>query len=157
MFSFRRSLYRYQVLSRNDDGTLRLWTNRFRYVTRFIDRSILTNYSGETWRRRMLIWGEIAVLVAVTAGVVTLLMTSGELKNRVASTLGFKSNLTTTLSSSCRDPPIRQEWRQLSVSEKKKYITAVKCLQTTPSRWNSNDTLYDDFPRLHQLVGTFGE
>jgi hypothetical protein len=57
----------------------------------------------------------------------------------------------------CTNPPLRREWRQLSSNEKKNYIAAVKCFQTSPSRLNANDTLYDDFPRVHSQIGTFGK
>jgi hypothetical protein len=94
----------------------------------------------------------VLVVLLVLLVVVTLAPFLGEFRGRLANRKDFKSD-----STSCADPPMRREWRQLSVSQKKEYISAVKCLQSTASRWHENDTLYDDFPRLHQLVGTFGK
>lgn len=91
-------------------------------------------------------------MLLVLIAIVALLPFLKEFRDRLTNRKGFKSE-----STSCADPPTRREWRQLLTHEKKEYIAAVKCLQGTPSRWHENDTLYDDFPRLHQLVGTFGE
>ena len=58
-------------------------------------------------------------------------------------------------SSQCTDPSIRREWRSLSRSEKKDYIDAVQCLRTTPSKLGLNQSLYDDFPYVHNRVGAY--
>lgn len=55
----------------------------------------------------------------------------------------------------CRDPPVRREWRTLSKKEKHDYVDAVQCLRTTPSRLGMNQSLYDDFPWIHTLVGGY--
>jgi hypothetical protein len=91
----------------------------------------------------------VLLLLLVVVAVVPFLR---EFRDRLANRKSFKSD-----SISCPDPPMRREWRQLNVSQKKEYISATKCLQSTASRWHENDTLYDDFPRLYQLVGTFGK
>jgi len=52
----------------------------------------------------------------------------------------------------CAQPSLRQEWRTLSDPEKDSYIEAVQCLSTKPSMSVTNDTLYDDFPRVHELT-----
>lgn len=49
----------------------------------------------------------------------------------------------------CEKPPVRREWRSLSQVEKSDYIMAVQCLRTIPSKLNSGNMLYDDFPRVH--------
>jgi hypothetical protein len=90
-------------------------------------------------------------VVLVVGGATVLLPNSQEFRNLVSSNLDPSSS-----PKICSDPPARLEWRQLRPHEKREYISAVKCLQSTQSEWHLNDTLYDDFPRLHQLVGTFG-
>ena len=56
---------------------------------------------------------------------------------------------------SCTNPPLRREWRSLARVEKDKYIQAVKCLKTIPSRLGLNQTLYDDFPWVHSNFGEY--
>ncbi|KAL6704152.1 hypothetical protein ACN47E_008712 [Coniothyrium glycines] len=48
-------------------------------------------------------------------------------------------------------PPIRREWRSLSLAERDAYIDAVLCLKTRPSRLGLAHSLYDDFPYIHNL------
>ena len=57
------------------------------------------------------------------------------------------------ISSTCTDPVIRREWRDLSNVEKSDYIAAVQCLRNSPSRLALNQTLYDDFPYVHSRNG----
>ena len=56
----------------------------------------------------------------------------------------------------CQDPPIRREWRSLSLVQKHEYVDAVLCLRTIPSSLNPNMSLYDDFPFLHDTIGAYG-
>ncbi|KAM0795969.1 hypothetical protein BDR22DRAFT_893659 [Usnea florida] len=55
----------------------------------------------------------------------------------------------------CKEPPIRREWRSLTLDEKSEFIQAVNCLSTKPSRWGMNGTLYDDFALLHGSIGSW--
>ena len=61
----------------------------------------------------------------------------------------------TSSSHNCVEPAVRREWRSLSSSEKQDYISAVQCLRSTPSRLNASQSLYDDFPYVHAVVGGF--
>ncbi|KAF2223082.1 monooxygenase [Elsinoe ampelina] len=54
--------------------------------------------------------------------------------------------------STCSNPTIRREWRQLSPVEQQNYIDAVLCLKTKPSRIGLNSSLYDDFPYVHNQL-----
>ena len=54
--------------------------------------------------------------------------------------------------SSCTSPSKRPEWRHLSKAQKTKYIKAVQCLTTKPSRIGLNTSLYDDFAYVHANV-----
>ncbi|KAH8900922.1 Di-copper centre-containing protein [Thozetella sp. PMI_491] len=58
-----------------------------------------------------------------------------------------------SLTSTCRKPYARKEWRTLSNSERQEYIDAVKCLQNRPSQtsatWKGASSRYDDFVALH--------
>ncbi|KAK4622203.1 Tyrosinase ustQ [Fulvia fulva] len=49
----------------------------------------------------------------------------------------------------------RHEWRTLSATQQQDYISAVRCLQSTPSPFlkRNGTTAYDDFPWLHSHVG----
>lgn len=49
----------------------------------------------------------------------------------------------------CASPPVRREWRSLSTIEKDRYIDAVLCLTTRPSRLGMSHSLYDDFAYVH--------
>uniref|UniRef100_A0A0W0GBL7 Tyrosinase copper-binding domain-containing protein n=1 Tax=Moniliophthora roreri TaxID=221103 RepID=A0A0W0GBL7_MONRR len=78
--------------------------------------------------------------------------------------IGVTSGLTTPLSlhskrqtaTSCTNPVIRREWRELSDSEKQEYHRAVICLKTRPARHYSNipvvKTRADDFTWMHREV-----
>ena len=55
----------------------------------------------------------------------------------------------------CGNPPNRQEWRNLSEEQKQNYLDAVLCLKETPSRLKMDQSLYDDFPWVHALVGEY--
>ncbi|KAH0425946.1 hypothetical protein CcaCcLH18_10650 [Colletotrichum camelliae] len=55
--------------------------------------------------------------------------------------------------SKCQSPSIRREWRSLGFDEKQDYIRAVRCLLSKPSKARSEGLLYEDFPRLHHIVG----
>lgn len=57
--------------------------------------------------------------------------------------------------SPCKEPPIRREWRALTLSERIDFFQAVNCLSTKPSRWGLNGTLYDDFALLHGRIGSW--
>jgi hypothetical protein len=54
----------------------------------------------------------------------------------------------------CVKPAIRQEWRSLTTADKSRYIAAVQCLESKPSRVRNNGTLYDDFPWVHKSTST---
>lgn len=56
-------------------------------------------------------------------------------------------------STTCTDPVIRREWRDLRDTEKSDYIEAVQCLRSSSSRLGLNQTLYDDFPYVHSRNG----
>ncbi|KAF8053885.1 hypothetical protein FPV67DRAFT_1443039 [Lyophyllum atratum] len=53
----------------------------------------------------------------------------------------------------CKNPIVRKEWRQLSTSEKKRYISAVQCLGAKPAITTSiiqgAQSRYDDFQGVH--------
>lgn len=55
----------------------------------------------------------------------------------------------------CTNPSLRREWRSLAAAEKKAYIDAVKCLGETPSVLGLNQTLYADFPWVHNRIGEY--
>lgn len=55
----------------------------------------------------------------------------------------------------CRKPPDRREWRELSEEQKRNYLDAVLCLKKTPLQLNMTQSLYDDFPWVHALVGEY--
>ena len=57
---------------------------------------------------------------------------------------------------SCVRPTIRREWRTLNRETKNKYIEAVQCLSSKPSKLRDNGTLYDDFPWVHKLTAAKG-
>ena len=59
------------------------------------------------------------------------------------------------LSTSCTRPVIRKEWRSLSHEEQERYISAVQCLRTQPSRIGLAHSLYDDFPWTHSRIGNY--
>ena len=56
----------------------------------------------------------------------------------------------------CPDPGWRREWRSLSKVEKQNYISSVQCLMKSPSVVGLNQSLYDDFPWIHNHVGKSG-
>ena len=51
--------------------------------------------------------------------------------------------------------PLRREWRSLSTTEQKDYITSVRCLLDKPSILGPNCTRYDDWPYIHSHVGYY--
>ncbi|KAF4615860.1 hypothetical protein G7Y89_g15255 [Cudoniella acicularis] len=55
----------------------------------------------------------------------------------------------------CRDPVVRQEWRTLSIQQRRNYISAVQCLQNHPSNIGLNHTLHDEFTWIHSRLGNF--
>lgn len=55
----------------------------------------------------------------------------------------------------CSDPLLRREWRSLAKAEKSDYIEAVKCLNETPSVLGLNQSLYADFPWIHNRIGEY--
>lgn len=57
----------------------------------------------------------------------------------------------------CTELAIRREWRQLNDTERASYISAVKCLQTHPSKTTSVGRRSDDFPWLHRQMARVGE
>ena len=57
----------------------------------------------------------------------------------------------------CVDPSTRREWRSLDNEEKLHYIESVQCLRQTPSRLGANLSLYDDFPRVHNMHQAYGK
>ena len=52
----------------------------------------------------------------------------------------------------CTTPYVRKEWRGLSNSQREAYITAVKCLQSSPGTapLATVRSRYDDFIATHQ-------
>ncbi|KAL1598905.1 hypothetical protein SLS60_008050 [Paraconiothyrium brasiliense] len=57
----------------------------------------------------------------------------------------------TPVSTTCTNPPKRQEWRQLSTTQKKEYIDAVLCLTTKPAISGIDGTVnrFDDHQAVH--------
>lgn len=55
--------------------------------------------------------------------------------------------------SACSEPSIRHEWRSLSKNEKLEYIAAVQCLSSLPSKLGLDQSLHQDFPYIHSLMG----
>ena len=64
-------------------------------------------------------------------------------------------NSHTPQSRGCVGPSIRREWRSSSDCEKQEYISAVQRLRNVPSRSNASQSLFDDFPYVHTLVGAY--
>ncbi|KAI5790542.1 hypothetical protein FPQ18DRAFT_241486, partial [Pyronema domesticum] len=57
----------------------------------------------------------------------------------------------------CQKPLIRKEWRQLTTTEKKQFITSMKCMATRPSKAPKNLApgarhRYDDFNSVHIIM-----
>lgn len=67
----------------------------------------------------------------------------------------FWSGAFVASSKTCKEPPIRREWRSLTLSERTDFFQAVNCLSTKPSHWGLNGTLYDDFALLHGRIGSW--
>lgn len=95
----------------------------------------------------------VAVLCTTIALVLFLVSTTFALLH-IRASRDSGTNLST---SQCENPSVRHEWRTLSSNEKKEYIDAVLCLAKTPSLFERNQTLYDDFPWIHNGVGKSGE
>ncbi|KAI8273837.1 hypothetical protein K4K60_010390 [Colletotrichum sp. SAR11_57] len=59
-------------------------------------------------------------------------------------------------SEGCKDPLIRQEWRQTTMEQRLDYIAAMRCLMSLPSetsgQWAGAKSRYDDFQGLHISV-----
>ena len=53
----------------------------------------------------------------------------------------------------CTEATIRREWRSLADTEKSMYLSAVQCLDSTPSKLRLNGSLHDDFIYLHSRIG----
>ena len=49
----------------------------------------------------------------------------------------------------CATLSTRLEWRSLSMEDKEKYLDAVRCLATRPSKKLPQDSLYDDISYVH--------
>ncbi|KAJ6029211.1 hypothetical protein N7499_000356 [Penicillium canescens] len=56
-----------------------------------------------------------------------------------------------SLADTCKNPPIRKEWRQLDLDERRDYIGAVLCLASQPaiSGLENAATHFDDFQATH--------
>jgi tyrosinase len=61
------------------------------------------------------------------------------------------------INTTCKDPVLRHEWRQLPEATRQSYLAAVKCLKTKPSRLGLTTPLYDDFPYVHARLATEGK
>ncbi|KAI8902647.1 hypothetical protein BC833DRAFT_519833, partial [Globomyces pollinis-pini] len=59
-----------------------------------------------------------------------------------------------TVLGQCTTPVQHVEWREMPITERQQYISAVQCLQRTPSRIapNSRNTLYQDFVEVHRSI-----
>ncbi|KHO11559.1 BolA protein [Metarhizium robertsii ARSEF 23] len=55
----------------------------------------------------------------------------------------------------CTSPPIRREWRALTLAEKHDFIRAIHCISKTPSARDGNLTIYDDIAVLHGGIGSW--
>lgn len=55
----------------------------------------------------------------------------------------------------CTSPPIRREWRALTLTEKHDFISAIQCISKTPSARDGNLTIYDDIAVLHGGIGSW--
>ena len=64
-----------------------------------------------------------------------------------------QSSMAPTSSTNCQNPSIRREWRTLSTAEKLAYIDAVVCLTKSSSIVGRNQTVFDDFPWIHNTEG----
>ena len=78
-------------------------------------------------------------IVGIACGVLFMILTRHDPESRTA----------------CANPSYRQEWRDLSERQKQDYLTAVLCLKSTPSRLGMNQSLWEDFPWVHALVGGY--
>lgn len=73
--------------------------------------------------------------------------------NDTSSAVSAKPTASSSQLSTC---PKRREWRTLSASEQRSYISAVQCLLTIPSTLNlptANTSAYSDFPYIHAHIG----
>jgi hypothetical protein len=55
----------------------------------------------------------------------------------------------------CKEPAFRQEWRTLTASQRRDYISAVQCLQSQLSRIGLPHSLHDEFTWIHSRLGNF--
>ncbi|CAI7637454.1 unnamed protein product [Penicillium glandicola] len=65
--------------------------------------------------------------------------------------LGLLLLLGDSVASSCRKPPLRKEWRELNMRERRDYIGAVRCLAALPAITGLENavTHFDDFQATH--------
>jgi len=60
------------------------------------------------------------------------------------------------IATTCRDPPIRREWRELKTAEKEGFLNAVLCLYGKRSIFPDRGSMYDDIVYVHQYSGQAG-
>ncbi|TKY88142.1 hypothetical protein EX895_002852 [Sporisorium graminicola] len=66
--------------------------------------------------------------------------------------LVLKQSGTDAAASTCKSPLIRKEYSSLTRDEKKAFVEAIKCVRSKPSRFKTNDALWnaaDDWTLLH--------
>lgn len=96
----------------------------------------LRSYDGKRKKRT---WTRWICYVSIGASTLALGFTCGGLVVRKQND-EFRATAST---------PTRREWRSLSVAERDNYIDAVLCLEAKPLRLGMLNSLYDDFPYVH--------
>ena len=114
----------------------------------------LGSYDGKRKKRT---WTRWISYVSIGASTLALGFACGRLVVReqiveLRATASPMANATT-----CASTPTRREWRSLSVAERDNYIDAVLCLKAKPSRLGMSNSLYDDFPYIHNQFDADGK
>lgn len=113
----------------------------------------LGSYDG---KRRKRTWTRWISYVSIGASTLALGFAFGRLvvreqNDELRATASPIANATT-----CASTPTRREWRSMSVAERDNYIDAVLCLKAKPSRLGMSNSLYDDFPYIHNITSLMG-
>ncbi|KXS99614.1 hypothetical protein AC578_9898 [Pseudocercospora eumusae] len=116
-------------------------------TSRFKHRNVILSPSKERSRISLLAW-------ALVAGFAGLAVVYFAVK---AAATAMHIDRAESSASLCRQgrPYVRREWRTLSHTEKQSYISAVRCLRTTPSSIHNRNGVsrFDDFAWTHENVG----
>jgi hypothetical protein len=124
---------------------------------KFAEESIenLGSYNGKRKRRT---WTRWISYVSIGASTLALGFACGALVVRGQNYHELRATeLSTANATTCASAPTRREWRSLSAAESYNYIDAVICLKAKPSRLGLSNSLYDDFPYIHNQFDRDGE